>query len=135
MIVDTPDNKSNIANTSHERTPHIQHTASILFSLTGCSTNLRSPDCFCLYVKCVFVCQLCASFNWQLLHCAHKHIVNIMKVYNERNNCRVELIRFRKQISTLFTFTKPGFLRPTLCHTAYSLDGSNWPRATKLITI
>ena len=37
--------------------------------------------------------------------CAHKRIVNIMKLYIERNNIQVELIRFRKQISTLFTFT------------------------------
>ncbi len=29
--------------------------------------------------------------------CAHKRIVNIMKVYIERNNMHVELIRFRKQ--------------------------------------
>ena len=28
--------------------------------------------------------------------CAHKRIVNIMKVYIERNNIQVELIRFRK---------------------------------------
>ena len=31
----------------------------------------------------------------QLLRCAHKHIVNIMKVYIERNNKQVKLIRFR----------------------------------------
>ena len=29
-----------------------------------------------------------------------------MKVYIERNNIQAELIRFRKQLSTLFTFTK-----------------------------
>ena len=39
----------------------------------------------------------------QLLRCAHKRIVNIMKVYIERNNIQVELIRFRKKISTLWT--------------------------------
>ena len=33
---------------------------------------------------------------WQLLRCAHKRIVNIMKVYIERNNIQVELIEFRK---------------------------------------
>ena len=32
----------------------------------------------------------------QLLRCAHKRIVNIMKVYIERNNMQDELIRFRK---------------------------------------
>ena len=56
----------------------------------------RSRDCFCFYVKCVFVCQLRASFTsfGQLLGCAHKRIVNIMKVYIETftNNMQVELI-------------------------------------------
>ena len=33
----------------------------------------------------------------QLLRCAHKRIVNIMKMYIERNNIQVELIRFRKK--------------------------------------
>ena len=33
----------------------------------------------------------------QLLRCAHKRIVNIMKVYIERNNIQVELIRFHKK--------------------------------------
>ena len=51
---------------------------------------------------CVFVCQLCASSTYfgQLLRCAHKRIVNLMKVYLhiERNNVQVELIRFRKNI-------------------------------------
>ena len=41
----------------------------------------------------------------QLLRCAHKRIVNTMKVYIERKNMHVELIRFRKQILHLFTFT------------------------------
>ena len=45
------------------------------------------------------VCQVLASFTsfGQMLRCAHKHIVNIMKVYIEMNNMQVELIRFRKQ--------------------------------------
>ena len=53
----------------------------------------RSRDCFCLYVKSVFVCQLRSSFtsSGPLLRCAHKRIVNIMKVYIERNNMQVEL--------------------------------------------
>ena len=49
----------------------------------------------------VFVCvyNVCASFTsfGQLLRCAHKRIVNIMKVYIERINMQVELIRFRKK--------------------------------------
>ncbi len=32
----------------------------------------------------------------QLLRCAHKRIVNIIKVYMERMNRQLELIRFRK---------------------------------------
>ena len=44
----------------------------------------------------------------QLLRCAHQHIVDVMKVYIERNNIQVELIRFCKKISTLFTFAKRG---------------------------
>ena len=43
--------------------------------------------------------QLGASFTYfrQLLRCAHKRIVNIMKVYIKRNNIQVELIRFLKK--------------------------------------
>ena len=33
----------------------------------------------------------------QLLRCAHKRIVNIMKMYIERNNIQVELIRLRNK--------------------------------------
>ena len=49
----------------------------------------------------MFVCQLRASFTYfgQLLRCAHKRIVNIMKVYIERYNMQVELIRFSQKIS------------------------------------
>ena len=41
----------------------------------------------------------------QLLRCAHKRIVNRIKVYIERYNMQVESIRFRKKISPLFMFT------------------------------
>ena len=45
------------------------------------------------------MCQLRASFTSfeQLLLCAHKRIVNIMKMYIEGNNMQVKLIRFRKK--------------------------------------
>ena len=33
----------------------------------------------------------------KLLRCAHKRIVNIMKVYIEKKNMQVELIRFRNK--------------------------------------
>ena len=50
----------------------------------------------------MFVCQLRASFTsfGQLLRCAHKRIV--MKVYIERYNMQVELIRFSQKISLFF---------------------------------
>ena len=43
--------------------------------------------------------QLRASFTYcgQLLHCAHKRIANMTKVYIKRNDTRLELIRFRKK--------------------------------------
>ena len=45
-----------------------------------------------------FGCLLPARSLRQLLCCARKRIVNIMKVHIERNNMQVELIRFRKKI-------------------------------------
>ena len=55
--------------------------------------------------------QILASFS--SLCTAHKHTVNIIKVYIERKNMQVELIRFRKKISPLFTFT---FVKPRIHH-------------------
>ena len=43
-------------------------------------------------------CSLHSVRFGQLLRRAHNRIVNIMKVYIERNNMQVELIRFRKNI-------------------------------------
>ena len=43
---------------------------------------------------CSSVCYLPVCFG-QLLRCAHERIINIMKVYIERNNTQVELIRLR----------------------------------------
>ena len=53
------------------------------------------------------VCVSDTRFIQFALGCAHKRIV---RVYIERGNMKVELIRFRKQISPVFTFTsaKPG---------------------------
>ena len=48
------------------------------------------------------------SVRFELLRCAHKSIVNIMKVtlvYIEKNNVQVELIRFRKKNSDFIDFT------------------------------
>ena len=44
----------------------------------------------------------------QPLHYAHKRIVNILKVYIERNTLQLELIRYSKPNLTLFTFTVPN---------------------------
>ena len=52
----------------------------------------------------------------QLFRCAHKRIVNIMKVYIERKNMQVELIQFSKQISHLFTFRVGWGIAPRLEH-------------------
>ena len=52
----------------------------------------------------VFVCirsSLHSVRFGQLLGCAHKRIVNIMKVYIERKNTQVELIRYKFQIGLL----------------------------------
>ena len=47
----------------------------------------------CLYVSCWL-----NSFRFgQLLRCADKRIVNIIKMYIERNGMQVELMRFRKK--------------------------------------
>ena len=48
----------------------------------------------------VFVCIISSLHSvrvGQLLRCAHKRIVNNMKVYIERKNVQVELIRFRQK--------------------------------------
>ena len=48
--------------------------------------------------KCVCIRSSLHSVRFgQLLHCAHKRIVNIVKVYIERNNIQVELMLFRKK--------------------------------------
>ena len=62
----------------------------------------------------------------QLLRCAHKRIVNIKKVYIERNNMQVELIRFDKTMSTLFVYFRESSDYGIYIYmfTAYSLDGS-----------
>ena len=60
----------------------------------------RSRDCLRSCVR-SFVWSSVDSIHsvrfGQLLRCAHKRIVNIMKVYMERKNRQLELIRFRKK--------------------------------------
>ena len=75
-----------------------QHQLSVVIVLSLCKVSW-----YC-------VCQLGASFTSfrQLLRCANKRIVNLMKVYIESSNMHVELIRFVKKISTLFTFSFPN---------------------------
>ena len=53
----------------------------------------------------VYVCVSDPSFIQFALGNAHKRIVNRIKVYIERSNMQVELIRFRKNISPLIMFT------------------------------
>ena len=53
----------------------------------------------CLFVSLYVSSELHLVRFGQLLRCADKRIVNIMKVYAyiERNNMQVELIQFRKK--------------------------------------
>ena len=67
----------------------------------GIYIYIRSLDCLllCSVVRlfgCSGFCYLPIHFG-QLFRCAHKRIVNFMKVYIQRNNMQVELIRFRKK--------------------------------------
>ena len=81
-------------------------------TLDSCRQCLLSPlggrTCRTLFpiqlnwLACSFYCRRHPS---TLLRYADKHIVNIMKVYIERNNLQLELIRYSKQMLTLFTST------------------------------
>ena len=65
--------------------------------------------CSCVHacVRLEFGCLLPSlhSVHFELLRCAHKRIVNIMKVYIEKNYVEMELIRFRKKKSDFIDFT------------------------------
>ena len=80
---------------------------------------------------CGFDSQLRASFTYfePLLRCAHKRIVNIMKVYIKRNNIQVELIRFRKKYRLYSRLRLRGerVPEPQSMFISYSLDGNNRP--------
>ena len=72
-------------------------------------------------VCCSSVCYLPVRFG-QLLRCAHKRIVNIMKTYIERNNMQVELTRFcRKNVDFIHVYVCES---SDSMFTGYSLDGS-----------
>ena len=60
--------------------------------------NVKMVTRLNFYFVSLFVCQSFALFSsfCQLLHYTDNHIVNIMKVYIERNNLQVELIRYSK---------------------------------------
>ena len=78
----------------------------------------------------VFVTCPIALGSWKLLRCPHKRMVNIMKVYIERNNMQVELMRFRKQnvdLIHVYVYESREFPKHSM-FTAYSLDRSNWQR-------
>ena len=59
--------------------------------------NLTVCVCVCACVRACIRSSLHSVRFGKQLHCAHKRIVNIMKVYIERKNIQVELIRFRKK--------------------------------------
>ena len=54
--------------------------------------------CLCDVCGMMFVGVSCASLTYfgDLLHCPHKRIVTITKVYIATNNIHVEIVRFRK---------------------------------------
>ena len=59
--------------------------------------RLFRDGCVCVCL-CVCIRSSLHSVRFgQMLRCAHQHIVNIMKVYVERNSMQVELIRFCKK--------------------------------------
>ena len=62
------------------------------------------------FVRDVSVLSVLHSVRFgQLVRCADKHLVNIMKVYIERNDMQVKLIRFRKIYALfMYTFAKRG---------------------------
>ena len=62
---------------------------------------------------CVCVCVCVCVSDTRFIHfalgscyirCAHKRIVNIMKVYIERNNMQGEFLRFRKKIAFIHVY-------------------------------
>ena len=61
---------------------------------------LGSSACLDVFVSLYISSSLNLDCFGQLLRCADKRIVNIMRENIERNNLQVELIRFRKKIST-----------------------------------
>ena len=80
----------------------------------------------------VFVCirtSLHSVRFGQLLRCVRKHFVNMMKVYIERNNMQVELIRFRKKLATLLTLEtlkwEYGFANAVFTILGSLLSGTN----------
>ena len=98
------------------------HLQSYMYAFTKLQIEKVDRVCVrahvCVYV-CVHACvPMCIRSSLHsvrfghLLRCAHKRIVNIMKVYIERKNIglQVELIRFRKKISpfSTLTFAKRG---------------------------
>ena len=70
----------------------------------------------------------------QLLRCARKRIVKIIKVYIEKSNMQVELIRFCKQnIAFIHVYfcearnsTRPACLRLDSCYNISLLDSNDF---------
>ena len=76
--------------------------------------NVTVFVCSSVRVGCLLLSLHSVRFG-QLLRCAHKRIVNIMKVYIERNNIQVELIQFRKNSDFIAvgSFEVGNLSRPT----------------------
>ena len=99
---------------------------------------------------CLFVCLIFVSY-WppfvhfgQLLVCADKRIVNIMKVYIERNNLQVELTRCYKNVDfilvyfcearNLMQYRPPNGNLDSCCQTVSIVTGDNgWSHLADLV--
>ena len=87
-------------------------------------------------VRCSFVCLLPSLHSvrfGQLLRYAYQRIVNIKKVYIEKNNIEVELIRFRKDIALIHVYVCERVSDPLYVYSIFA----RWQQlaTNKLITI
>ena len=111
----------------------------------------RSRDCFLTWSVrrsvCMCVClyvsdSLHLGSFWQLLRCADKRIVNIMKMYIEWNKMQVELIRFRKNLNFIHVhfcksrntiqYRSPNATLDSCCQTV-SIVTSRWPSLSHIV--
>ena len=77
----------------------------------------------------MYVCIRCSPHSvrfGKLLSCAHKRIVNTMKVYMERKNMQVELILFRKKYCEARNSTRPTCLHLEIRYNISLFDSNHF---------